>query len=148
MMLFILRHGQAEPMRHDDATRALVARGVVQVQQTAAWLQSRGFKPGQVFASPYLRAQQTAQTLLQHNNWSLTIHTENRLTPDNEPALTASWIDTLPEQNYLFAAHLPLVARLTDYLTRQRVDFAPGSIAVLSKQASSWCLHDFFTPEQ
>ncbi len=148
MRLFILRHGQAESMRADDAQRALVPRGIAQVQRTADWLLTHQLQPHRIFASPYLRAQQTAETLRQHARWSMPIETENLLQPDSDPRLTASWIDTLGDNDVLLAAHMPLVSRLTENLSLQRCDFATAAIAVVIRGESGWKLDQFYIPGQ
>ena len=59
MRLWLLRHGEAEPQAASDAARELTAHGRKEVQQAAAQLAGRPLTA--IVASPYVRAQQTAE---------------------------------------------------------------------------------------
>ena len=113
MQLLLIRHGEAEPLRRDDASRELTVRGREQARQSAAWGLNHGVVPDGLFASPYRRAQQTAAELSEVLD--LPVTTEERLTPDREPDDVLAWLDSLdlPEDAVLaLVCHMPLVARL------------------------------------
>lgn len=57
-----MRHAEAAPGT-PDAQRALTPYGQQQAQQVGQWLQAQSVKPEAIYASDYLRAQQTAQAL-------------------------------------------------------------------------------------
>ena len=74
MQLILWRHAQAEDGRR-DLERELTAKGRKQAAKMAAWLRQRMPDRVQVFVSPALRAQQTADAL------SAPMKTINRLAP-------------------------------------------------------------------
>lgn len=59
MKLWLLRHGEAEPHASRDSERRLTAHGRKEVLQSAARL--AGLPLDGILASPYVRAQQTAE---------------------------------------------------------------------------------------
>src|SRR5512142_1255743 len=67
MLLYILRHGTAEPRRPelDDALRALTDKGRDQCRRAAALLR-RLELPELVVTSPLKRARQTAEEVMRH----------------------------------------------------------------------------------
>src|SRR5213076_615195 len=70
MKIFIVRHAEAVPLEasgvNADADRPLTAHGHVQCEALALALQRLGGKLDLILTSPYLRARQTAQGLLDH----------------------------------------------------------------------------------
>lgn len=59
MKLWLLRHGEAEAHARSDAQRELTPHGRKEVKQSAGHLPGHGVS--KIVASPYVRAQQTAQ---------------------------------------------------------------------------------------
>ncbi|MBU2885064.1 phosphohistidine phosphatase SixA [Gilvimarinus agarilyticus] len=59
MRLFVLRHGQAEPYRVDDASRTLVPSGAADVRRVIE-KQQQCLTDVPIWCSPYIRAGQTA----------------------------------------------------------------------------------------
>ncbi len=61
--LYFLRHATAQLRQPDlpDRPRQLIAKGRIQAQRVAAFMQRQQLTPEWVFASPYPRASQTAQ---------------------------------------------------------------------------------------
>ena len=59
MTLWLLRHGEAEARARSDAERPLTERGRKEVRRCAERLRGRPLQ--YILASPYLRAQQTAE---------------------------------------------------------------------------------------
>jgi phosphohistidine phosphatase len=122
MKVFVLRHGQAEPYTQNDAGRQLVERGrkeVLQVVQSSlADLQYLA----QIWASPYVRAQQTAQ-LAAGLLGDITIQTQPFLTPDVSPEVLIELLVAVDASSVLLVSHQPLVSRLLERLC----DAAPGT---------------------
>lgn len=147
-MLFILRHGLAEPFRHDDATRALVPRGIAQVQACAAWFNQNGYVVNACFASPFLRTQQTAHAFLQHCGSTAAIQSEPLLLSETDPVLSAAWINAVHPVATLLVSHMPLVSLLCEQLGGRRIDFSTASLAVFKRQPSQWQLVNFYHSEQ
>jgi phosphohistidine phosphatase len=57
--LVLLRHAKAEPMRPDDHSRGLAARGRADATAVRAWLEQRGIHPDRVVASTSQRTRET-----------------------------------------------------------------------------------------
>lgn len=60
MLLYLLRHAEAEPHRADDFSRKLTEKGQKQARRIGSFLAERDIKPDLIITSPVLRARQTA----------------------------------------------------------------------------------------
>jgi phosphohistidine phosphatase len=82
--LWILRHGEAERNTQRDSERSLTARGESDARAAGEYLAKAAAPTLRVFASPYRRAQQTAQAALiaLPNKQLITVHW---LIPDDDP---------------------------------------------------------------
>jgi len=60
MLLYLLRHAEAEAHRADDFSRKLTAKGEKQARAVGVFLADMGIKPDLILTSPVLRAKQTA----------------------------------------------------------------------------------------
>jgi phosphohistidine phosphatase len=67
MEIFLMRHGIAEdlPSGGEDADRQLTARGIAKTEQVATNLYTRGWQCDLILSSPLVRAQETAQILME-----------------------------------------------------------------------------------
>lgn len=158
-LLVLMRHGQAEPYRIDDAGRALVAPGVAEVQRSADYLRQLGIRPNLLMSSPYLRARQTAVTVMDQLQLSLELKLEPCLQPDEDPVHAASLLTALMDsaterrqrsgsmpaeaEVLLAATHMPMIAGLLRSLTGIEQAFSTGSLVVLSRQRSSAAPYDW-----
>ena len=61
MQLFILRHADADTEASTDSARTLSEKGEEQALKVAQFCRTHGIQPGVIFASPLIRAQQTAK---------------------------------------------------------------------------------------
>ena len=157
-LLIVMRHGQAEPYRSDDASRALLPAGVVEAESAARFLQQHAYVPTDIIASPYRRAQQTAETVRRCLALSTAIRSEAALQPDGDvdhvaPLLTAlsdAKAETGTPSVMLVASHMPLVSGLLYALTGQDQGFATGSLVVLARvmpaTTSPWRIIAQFEP--
>ncbi len=145
-LLVVLRHGQAEPMRLDDASRALVPAGEREVRQSAAFLAEQGWQPQRIIASPYRRAQQTAQLIAERLLPLATIETDSLLTPDADVERCAQWLTASCSGTVLIASHLPMVADLVHALAGKSLSFSTGSLAVLQARDARWHVLAQFAP--
>ena len=110
MKLIIMRHGQASWSAPSDKERSLTEQGVREVSNTVALL--AGQRVDFIFASPYLRAQQTGRIAAEA--FGLTVETLDELEPDGNPAKV---LDALPDSGVvLLASHMPMVGYLTGLL--------------------------------
>ncbi|WP_281645409.1 phosphohistidine phosphatase SixA [Parendozoicomonas sp. Alg238-R29] len=111
MKLYIMRHGQAEYAAPSDELRPLSESGQEQARKVAEQLRDIPFSG--ILASPYLRAQQTAETVRSVISGP-GITTTQSIVPEAVPNIA---VDQLPDQgNWLLVAHMPLVGKLTSLL--------------------------------
>lgn len=110
MRLWLLRHGQAEPRARSDAERALTVHGRDEVRQAAVQLQGRPLSG--ILASPYVRAQQTAELVREVVGFSGAIQTAPWLTPESDLREALAELDACAEGEWLLVTHQPLVGAL------------------------------------
>lgn len=129
MMLWLLRHGEAEPRNRTDAERNLTAAGRVEVERAAAHLQGQPLQA--ILASPYQRAQQTAEIVRQALGLSGSVETVPWLTPESDPADALLYLDRRSEQHVLLVTHQPFVGVFGGWLVSGHRD-APIPMATAS----------------
>ena len=112
MKLWVLRHGEAESHAPSDAQRNLTERGREEVLHSAAHLIGQPISA--IIASPYVRAQQTAQLVREALGFVPEIRTVPWLTPDGNPLQVLEKLDT--DDNVLLVSHQPLVGDLISFL--------------------------------
>ncbi|MGZ7458619.1 phosphohistidine phosphatase SixA [Pseudomonas sp. Ma2-10] len=118
MKLWVLRHGEAEPYgTRPDSERTLTVKGREEVLRTAAQLIGKPLTA--IYASPYLRAQETAEIVRAALNFAPQIRTVDWLTPDNRPQAVAEQL--VSEDHALLVSHNPLVGNLLGYLQHGHV---------------------------
>ncbi|WP_261857904.1 phosphohistidine phosphatase SixA [Photobacterium sanguinicancri] len=118
MRIFIMRHGEAQNFAPSDAERPLTPRGESQSRQMAEHLADQ--LDGQldmVWVSPYLRAQQTWQTMVDCLPSAAKVMTVDDITPYGEAEQVAAYIKAVigveRPDTLLVVSHLPLVGYLT-----------------------------------
>lgn len=112
MKLWILRHGEAQAHARTDAERNLTEHGRDEVLRSAAHL--IGEPLSAIIASPYARAQQTANLVREVLGFAPEIRTVSWLTPEGNPAQVLEKLDT--DDNVLLVSHQPLVGSLISFL--------------------------------
>ncbi|MFJ7285435.1 phosphohistidine phosphatase SixA [Pseudomonas sp. NPDC099000] len=114
MKLWVLRHGEAEPhgSKPHDSERALTEHGRKEVLTSAARLIGKPLTA--IYASPYLRAQETAQLVREALGFEPEIRTVEWLTPDTDPDKVADQLVSVSD--VLLVSHNPLVGNLLSYL--------------------------------
>ncbi|WNC69576.1 phosphohistidine phosphatase SixA [Thalassotalea nanhaiensis] len=116
MNIFIMRHGDADTKVHIDDQRPLTEQGILEVKVMAKWLANENVEFDAVFVSPYLRAQQSAQTLTTELNASAVLHTLDLITPAGSASEVHDYLDgTIALERYnniLIVSHMPLVSYL------------------------------------
>lgn len=110
MRLWLLRHGQAEPQAASDAVRELTAQGRKEVLQAAAQLAGRPLTA--ILASPYVRAQQTAELVREALGFAGAVATVAWLTPDTDPREVLKYLDEREGGEILLVSHQPLIGAL------------------------------------
>lgn len=119
MKVFIMRHGEAEHFANSDAERELTTRGREQSLAVARACERQGFHQfDSVLVSPYIRAQQTWQTI----SSAFTTHddgfsTYQDITPYGTSSDVFHYVSALIASKnldtVLLVSHLPLVGYLT-----------------------------------
>ena len=61
MLLYLLRHADAEPHCADDATRRLTDKGYKQAKRIGCFVKEQGIRPDIILTSPAVRARETAE---------------------------------------------------------------------------------------
>ncbi|AQU85101.1 MULTISPECIES: SixA phosphatase family protein [unclassified Halomonas] len=137
-----MRHGEAAP-GFPDQSRLLTPHGELEADSMARWLALRveqGELPQpKLYASPYARAQQTAQRFSEA--LGVPLYTLDFITPDDSPSVVNDWLLSQPEdETILLVSHMPLVGELAGLLmegARSRgVGFPTAAIAEL--EAEVW----------
>ena len=130
MKLWVLRHGEAQAHARSDAERELTAHGREEVLRSAAELIGQPIQA--ILASPYVRAQQTAQLVREALGFEPDVRTVPWLTPDSDPLEAARHLDST--DNLLLVSHQPLVGTLVCLLEHgHRKEPAPMGTASLAE---------------
>ena len=113
MKVVVMRHGDAVLGADDDAARALTSLGREQSRAMALWLQQQMPHLDRVLVSPYLRAQQTWQTVRELFG-EVRVDVLDELVPHGHSAPVADYLRALEGEveNLLVVSHLPLVGYL------------------------------------
>ncbi|WP_456024590.1 phosphohistidine phosphatase SixA [Pseudomonas protegens] len=113
MKLWVLRHGEAVPYGScPDSERELTEHGRQEALSSAAHLVGQPLTA--IYASPYLRAQQTAQIVREALGFEPEIRTVEWLTPEVDPDKVTDQLVSV--SNVLLVSHNPLVGNLLSYL--------------------------------
>lgn len=140
--LWIMRHGEAAP-GSPDSQRELTAHGRDEVSRMADWLaatmESSQLAALRIAASPYRRAQQTADIVAER--LGTPIETLAMITPNDPLEPVVDWLqDNAQQVPWLLVGHMPLVgalsARLVDGDPRGSLPMPTAAIAAL--QAEVW----------
>lgn len=115
MKLLLVRHGEASFNAPTDAQRPLTSRGGRLVEQQAQASNIPWVDFECIWASPYLRAQQTAKLLQQQlalKNIPIPIETLKVITPHGEPQEVQEFLLQQSQQGIILVTHQPLVSGL------------------------------------
>ena len=116
MKLWILRHGEAHNAAATDPQRELTPGGREQVLRSAAHLLGEPLQA--IFVSPYIRAQQTAQLVLEALGNGPTLATVPWLTPGSDPDQVLTQLSRFDHEQVLVVSHQPLVGSLLGLLEK------------------------------
>lgn len=154
--LYIVRHGEAEPMVAPDELRKLTEHGCWEAKRTALWLKTQVSKFDQVYASPYVRAQQTKDIILEKGPDALELETLSTLTPEGDAKSVMDFIlakielGEREEHNVLCVSHMPLVSYLIGEFTGYTPIMATAGVAKIKLDLEKWqgILDTLIAPEQ
>lgn len=117
MDVFVLRHGQAEPQRTTDEARNLTQKGRMDVAASAKNSLEELIGIKEIWASPLVRAQQTAeivQAILRENGVSVEIKTTSLIEPESNPKAFFQKLEEESVSSVLLASHMPFVGEFLD----------------------------------
>ena len=138
MQLLILRHGQAEPMFGDDAARQLTERGRAQVAGICARRADELAQVRTIWASPFVRTQQTAQIVAEHLQLPFT--TQPLLIGDTDPQAVLDALQGADAADFplLLVSHQPLVGSLVNGLCGSGSEHPLGTSSLACLNAEVW----------
>lgn len=127
MEVFLIRHGIAEDLLPSgvDADRELTTKGITKTERVALYMQKKGWEFDIVLSSPLVRANQTAQILLDAG-----LSTELKIQPDLAPnGLLENWLEWLKAyrlanpmvERLAVVGHEPNLSQWTEMLVFGRV---------------------------
>jgi phosphohistidine phosphatase len=115
MRLYICRHGQASFSAENDHARALTVAGIQATERLYGAHSDAFRRVDHIWASPLVRAQQTAEILSGHDVGR--IETTAILAPDEDPAVVVRSLEALLGQTcLLLVSHQPLIGDLVSLL--------------------------------
>lgn len=144
MKLYIMRHGQAQLSASSDQARELTPQGIEETSLMAKWLAGNESTFDVSFVSPYIRAKQTYDVVL--NQYVMPEHHYclNELTPESNPSTCGDALLAYCSQhkavNALVVSHLPLVGLLVNDLCHGGIvpSFSTSSVACLDIDLDNW----------
>lgn len=120
MKVYILRHGDAEATRTNDFERHLTVRGKQQIEKIFSMVPDELSSVEKIFASPYIRAQETASMVVELISTSKAstpnITTTEDLVPESSLIKVMAMLEARSEQSILLVSHQPLVGELVNRL--------------------------------
>jgi phosphohistidine phosphatase len=117
MEVFVLRHGQAEPQCTTDEARNLTQKGRMDVAASANNSLEELMRIKEIWASPLVRAQQTAeivQAILREKGVSVDIKTTSLIEPESHPRAFFQKLQEESVPSVLLASHMPFVGDFLD----------------------------------
>lgn len=113
MRLYFLRHADALSGGTTDEVRSLSTQGRRECQILGRFLKKTNIPFNVAYSSPLLRAQQTAELILNICNLSkkVELQTDNVLRNEATPEAFGRWLNNLPDTNHiLLVGHAPALA--------------------------------------
>lgn len=147
--LFIVRHGEAEPVGMEDSQRQLTSHGRLEAARTGQWLANQVSSFNKVFVSPFIRAQQTKDQITQYNEF-VELETLDSIIPSGDPTAVCdellAHIESLNEQNddtskdinVLCVSHMPLVSYMIGELTGYTPIMPTAGVAKIKIDLDKW----------
>ena len=151
MKLVILRHAEALGSFADPA-RPLSPQGKIEAQQVGTKLDKMGIEVKDIFHSPKLRAEQTANIVATQLGGKPKITQHENLLP-NDPVEPITREILRRDESVMIVSHLPFVRYLTAVLVslnKQKLPDFPTCCAVVLEREDkigSWSILHVVTPE-
>ncbi|WP_221289153.1 phosphohistidine phosphatase SixA [Stygiolobus caldivivus] len=135
--LIIVRHGEAEPKVENipDKDRKLIKKGLKQMRRVANFIDNMSYKIDKVFSSPYIRAYQSAEAVLEELDEDLKIETIRELEPDQDVSALVEKLKELnsaqTEMTIMLVGHEPHLSTFIKAITGGEVELKKGGVAVV-----------------
>ncbi|HEX7433334.1 MAG TPA: phosphohistidine phosphatase SixA [Anaerolineaceae bacterium] len=129
MKIYLMRHGIAhEPADADfevDSQRPLTAKGREHVTRIARALRKLGVKPDLILASPYVRAEQTADILSKEFDLKKHLILSELLVPEGKAEdIIGTIVENFMADELLIVSHEPCLSLLTSFLVAADLNLA------------------------
>lgn len=133
MNIFVLRHGQAEPQKTTDDVRELTQRGREDTARVVSARLGDLQSIVQIWASPLVRAQQTAKIAANYFP-ALKIQTSELIIPESNLATAMNWLQSINQENLsiLLVSHQPFVGELVNRLCGNPAGYHPMGTSSLA----------------
>jgi phosphohistidine phosphatase len=141
MKLYFMRHGKAvdATLMENDAERPLTDKGAKRVRRIANFLASMQVNPSVIYASPRVRAQQTATIVAEA--LSKTVTTRNEVNfefnPEDVKTLIANYSH---DSEIMFVGHNPSMSEVASAITGARITLEVG--AIICANVTPYNIHD------
>lgn len=117
MHIILMRHGEAVPFARNDADRILTPKGKSQATNTGSQLKRGGWSPETVYCSTLIRAQQTAELVIDVMRLDVIANKVEGITPEDDWRDAITMIENLASNNSLFVFHQPILTQIVGHLT-------------------------------
>jgi phosphohistidine phosphatase len=150
MEIFLVRHGEAKH-ENEDPRRSLTDGGRAAVATVARAAAAKKVRIEKILHSEKLRAKETAEILAGVLSPARGIREISGLSPEDDPLIAKVEIEASSEP-LMLVGHLPHINRLAALLLTgdsesTAVDFAPATMACLSRAGGAWSLIWILRPE-
>lgn len=130
--VWLVRHGAAEASSSGgDAARRLTKQGRADLERLARVIAKFGVVADDAWASPYVRAQETA-AILAPAFGAGAVRTDPRLVPEGPTGAVVDAIRASTARVLLVVSHLPLLPSVAGAITGARVEMGTGTMVHLA----------------
>ena len=139
MDIYLIRHGDALALGESgstvDADRPLTALGQGQAHAVGKSLLDQGVSLDKVVTSPFLRARQTAEFILEELTPPPELHVCDDLVPEGKPRKVARFLRNLGPEQVGLVGHMPQLGLLAAWLIggkKTQIELAKAGVAYIS----------------
>ncbi len=135
--LWLMRHGRAAGSSPSgDAGRPLTDEGAEGIERVAQFAVTAGWRPDEMWHSPYLRAIQTAERVHRRTGGARSV--DEGLVPNGRPSNIADAL-RLASGSVFVVSHLPLLPAVLDELfgAPAQINISPGTVVHLAMMGRS-----------
>ncbi|HBX25989.1 MAG TPA: phosphohistidine phosphatase SixA [Gammaproteobacteria bacterium] len=117
MHIILMRHGEAVSFAPNDADRILTPTGKSQATTIGSQLKRGGWNPEAIYCSTRIRAQQTAELVIDAAGLDVTATSVEGITPEDDWVNAMAVIEKHASNNSLFVFHQPILTQIVGHLT-------------------------------